>query len=348
VWTPDGRLLVSTGGGGTVAMLTPASGGRTPTRSTLLSGLDNPQGLAFATQGGRTVLVVGEGTRITAWDYADGRVSSRRVLVDGLPAGGHGAKAVAVHGDTVFYSLASSGNREPQDRTATPQRATVRQIGLDGRGGGIVATGVRNGFGLAIAPDGTLFTAVNQDDEQPYPFHDAGEYGQVVRSYVNENPVDQVSRLTPGTELGWPLCVPDIRRGVTEVPFVDDPEFNAHGKSLDCAALPPTMVGLPAHSAPLGLAFTHGTALQRTLGDGALIGLHGSWDRRPPRPPSVAYSPWDAATARLGAAVDLVTGFQSPDGSRWGRAVDAVPGPDGSIFVTDDLAGLVYRLTPAG
>jgi glucose/arabinose dehydrogenase len=345
-WAPDGRLLVSTGGGGAVMMLTPPAGGRAPIPVTLLSGLDNPQGLAFAMQDGRAVLVVGEGTRITAWDYADGRVSARRLLVDGLPDDGHGAKGVAVRGDTVFYSLGSSGNRVPTDRTANPERATVRRVGLDGSGGSVVGTGVRNGFGLAIAPDGTLFTAVNQADEQPDPFHDGGDYGKVVRSYVNENPVDQVSRLTPGTDLGWPLCVPDIRRGVTGVPYVDDPEFNADGKALDCAALPPTMVGLPAHSAPLGIAFTHGTALEHTLGDGALIALHGSWDRQPPRPPSVAYSAWDAARAELGAAVDVVTGFQLPDGSRWGRAVDAVPGPDGSVFVTDDVAGLVYRLTP--
>lgn len=345
-WSPDGRLLVSTGGGGAVVLLTPSTGGRAPTRSTLLTGLDDPQGLAFATHAGHAVLVVGEGTRITAWDFAAGRVAARRVLVDGLPDDGHGAKGVAVHGQTVFYSLGSSGNRAPADRTATLERATVWQVGLDGRANRVVATGVRNGFGLAIAPDGTLFTAVNQADEQPYPYRDGGRYGKVVRDYVNENPVDQLSRLTPGTDLGWPLCVPDIRRGVIDVPFVDDPQFNADGDALDCGRLAPTMVGLPAHSAPLGLAFTHGSALQHTLGDGALIGLHGSWDRQPPRPPSVAYSPWDADHATLGAAVPLVTGFQQPDGSRWGRSVDAVPGPDGSVYVTDDVAGLVYRLTP--
>lgn len=346
-WSPDGRLVVSTGGRGVVAILTPSPSGRAPVVRTLVDGLDDPQGVAFAVAGGRTMLVVGEGTRIVAWDYADGTVSHPRVLVAGLPDAGHGAKGVAVRGDTVFYSLGSSGNREPGDRTAQPERATVRQVRLDGTDGRVVATGVRNGFGLAIAPDGTLFTAVNQADEQPYPFHDdTGRFGQVVREYVDENPVDQVARLTPGTDLGWPYCVPDIRHGITDVPYVDDPQFNPAGRALDCSRLPPTMLGLPAHSAPLGIAFTRGTALERSLGDGALIAAHGSWDREPPRAPYVAYSPWDAATRTLGPAVDLVTGFQNPDGSRWGRAVDAVPGPDGAVYVTDDQAGLVYRLAP--
>ncbi|GIF23151.1 glucose/arabinose dehydrogenase [Actinoplanes tereljensis] len=49
----------------------------------------------------------------------------------------------------------------------------------------------------------------------------------------------------------------------------------------------------------------------------------------------------------LTAPQALVTGFQNADGTRWGRSVDAIPGPDGAIYLSDDAAGLVYRLTPA-
>ena len=59
-------------------------------------------------------------------------------------------------------------------------------------------------------------------------------------------------------------------------------------------------------------------------------------------------SAWDTCGRTLGPAQPVVTGFQNADGSRWGRSVDAVPGPDASIYLTDDTAGLVYRLTPAG
>jgi glucose/arabinose dehydrogenase len=44
--------------------------------------------------------------------------------------------------------------------------------------------------------------------------------------------------------------------------------------------------------------------------------------------------------------VTMVTGFQNPDGTRWGRPVDAVAGPDGALYVSDDLAGAIYRLAP--
>ena len=66
-----------------------------------------------------------------------------------------------------------------------------------------------------------------------------------------------------------------------------------------------------------------------------------------PREPGVYFSPWSDATATLGVTVPLVTGFQSDAGSRWGRSVTAVPGGDGSLYITDDDAGLVYRISPS-
>lgn len=288
VWTPDARLIVSTGDRGTLTLLTPVAD-RAPEETVLLDGLDNPQGVAFARMQGRDVLVVGEATRIVVWDYADGAVSDRRVLVEGLPASGHGSKAVAVDGDTVYYSLGSRDNRDPADRATDPERASIWQVSLDGSGNRLVARGVRNGFGLDLAPDDTLFTAVNQADNQPYPFRDdTGAYGGTDREYVNENPIEQVSRITPGTDLGWPLCVPDTREtpDLTDIPFVNDPTFNPDGARLDCSTLPNTMLGLPAHSAPLGLTFTSDTSIASALGEGALISAHGSWNRQPPRPPS--------------------------------------------------------------
>jgi glucose/arabinose dehydrogenase len=349
-WTPDGRLLVSTGNTGTLTLLTPASGGQGPAVTTLLSGLDNPQGVAFAEQGGRHILVIGEQTRIVAWDYADGAVSNERVILDGLPGGGHGSKTVVVRGDQIFYNIGSLTNSDPVDRTSTPERATIAQVGLDGTGNRTIATGVRNGSGLSFAPDGTLFTAVNQADNQPYPFRDeTGQYGQRVQSYINENPVDQVARITPGTELGWPYCLPDTtgHADLTDLGYVNQPETNPDGAALDCSTVSRTQLGLPAHSAPLGFTFTQGSALPESLASGALITAHGSWNRQPPREPYVVYSAWDDSEGTLTPPQDLVTGFQNADGTRWGRSVDAIPGPDGAIYVSDDAAGLVYRLTPA-
>ncbi|MCR6711192.1 MAG: hypothetical protein NVV57_00230 [Demequina sp.] len=346
-WDPSGSLLVSSGGDGTVTRLTPTEDGKAPKTEVVLDGLNNPQGLGFALNG--KILVVGEGDKIVTYDYLDGTVTNPTTLVDNLPTSGHGSKGIAISGDVVYYSLGSADNRDPQSREQTPARATIWQVGLNGEANKVVATGVRNGFALAIAPDKTLFAGVNQMDNQPYPFDDStGQLGLNVPDYINENPVDQVTRITPGIDLGWPFCVPDTRETPTNtnVPFVNDPVLNPTGDQLDCASLPPTMVGLPAHSAPLGLSFTAGTPLEATLGSGALVGSHGSWNREPPREPNVAFLPWDDATQTLGVPVPLVMGFLSDAGERWGRAVDPVPGPDGSLYLTDDAAGLVYRLTP--
>jgi glucose/arabinose dehydrogenase len=97
--------------------------------------------------------------------------------------------------------------------------------------------------------------------------------------------------------------------------------------------------GLGAHSAPLGLSFTT-AGLPAPYGKGVLVGAHGSWNRRPPRAPEVAFF------ASAGQQT-LITGFQSAGGSRWGRPVMAVQGPDKAIYVSDDLANAVYRIAPA-
>jgi glucose/arabinose dehydrogenase len=198
------------------------------------------------------------------------------------------------------------------------------------------ATGVRNGTGLAIAPDGALWTAVNNRDNVARPSDAA-----VDTEYVNEHPPESVARLTPGRELGWPFCNPD--GPPPNLRLIRDVQTNPDGTELDCAALPPVEQSLGAHSAPLGMTFAR---LPEPYGTGALVGVHGSWNRTPPRAPEVAFFGWRDGT--LGHQQTLVGGFQGEDGSRWGRPVAAVTGPDRAVYITDDLAGAVYRLAPPG
>jgi hypothetical protein len=100
--------------------------------------------------------------------------------------------------------------------------------------------------------------------------------------------------------------------------------------------------------APLGLDFHEGSKLAGGLTDGAVLAAHGSWDREPPGPRAVLWMPWSSAAHALGSPVTLISGFRYPNGSRWGRPVDALPEPDGSLCVSDDTAGAVYRLPPSG
>jgi glucose/arabinose dehydrogenase len=364
-WTPQGDLLVSQPNRGSVVELRPDAAG-TATVTTLLSGLTNPQGLAFAAVSGRPVLYVAESDQVDAYPWGpDGIGGARTVIAPGLPdlnpSGDdvHRLKDVTVAPDgTVYVNVGSSSNANPDDRAMSPQRADIMSVRPDGTGLRVVERGARNAEGLAVAPDGTVWTAVNERDNIPYPvhgpygaYHDA--FGGVIRAYVNDHPPDEVVPVTAGRDLGWPYCDPDQdgnhpAGSLAGLPLVPNAVTNPGGKALDCAALPRIEVGLPAHSAPLGLTFLSGSKVPAPWSAGAVLAVHGSWNRQPPQPPAVLWLAWDAATGTLRPAVSLAGGFENADGSFWGRPVDAVPGPDGTLYVSDDAAGAIYRLTAAG
>lgn len=358
LWTPDRRLLVSRPEHGDVRVLTPRKG-KKPSQRTLVRGLRQPHGLAIR----GSVLYVAESNRVDTYRYAKGRATGRRTLIGGLPdakspeLGGqyaHALKSIAVTRDgTVYLSIGSAGNISAGDRRATPQRATIMTWSPKTKRLAAYARGVRNGTGLALDPAGVVWTAVNNRDQIAYPYrrdydgNGSSDYGKVMQRYVNDHPMEALAKLSPGRDLGWPYCQPspDVspgKRGTTfdysNRPFVRDVQLNASGRKLNCAALPRLEAGFPAHSAPLGLSF----ATLPKLGRVALVGTHGSWNRTPPRAPTVTYFRW--SKGKLGARHVLVSGFQNKDGSRWGRPVAAVKGPDGAVYITDDYANAVYRL----
>ncbi len=344
-WAPDGSLLVSVPSSGQVIRAEPSGAG--PRLSVPLDGLDQPHGLAFS----GSTLYVAESDQIDAYDYADGAATNRRTVAAGLPdarspdlrgAYSHALKSVVVGPDgALYFSIGSTGNITADDRTANPPRATIMRIPPGGGPAAPFATGVRNGTGLAIGPDGAVWTAVNNRDNVADP-----QTREVTPDYVNDHPPEAIARLTPGRELGWPFCNPDLSsQGLANLPFVRDVQTNADGSKLDCAKLPPIEQSLGAHAAPLGMSFTE-NVLPAPYAAGALVGVHGSWNRQPPRAPEVAFFPWQ--NGHLGNQQTLVGGFQAEDGTRWGRPVAAVTGPDGALYITDDYSDAVYRLAPPG
>ena len=127
-WTPDGALLVSVSSSGQIVKLAPAAA---PRQSTLLECLDQPHGMAFA----GSTLCVAESDQIDAYDYAGGRAVNGRTIAAGPAdarspdlhgAYAHALKSVAVGPDgAVYFSIGSTANVSPQDRTANPPRATI-------------------------------------------------------------------------------------------------------------------------------------------------------------------------------------------------------------------------------
>ncbi len=335
-WAPDGSLIVSIPRTGQLLSI------RDGRSEVLLDGLNQPHGLAFA---GDT-LYVAESDRVDAYRYRGGSATDRRTIADGLPdarspelrgAYSHALKSVAIGPDgAVYFSIGSTGNISAEDRAATPPRATIMRVPPGGGAMEAFATGVRNGTGLAVAPDGSVWTAVNNRDNVADP-----STGAVRADYVDDHPPESVARLTPGRELGWPYCNPD--GGPADLPLIRDVQTNPDGEAMDCDALPPIEQSLGAHSAPLGMSFTV-DRLPAPYDSGALVGVHGSWNRQNPRAPEVSFFAWRDGT--LGDQQTLVGGFQAPDGDRWGRPVAAVSGPDGAVYITDDYADAVYRLAP--
>jgi glucose/arabinose dehydrogenase len=368
-WTPEHDLLVSAPGNGTVTLLTPRSGtsAAPPAQRTIVSGLDSPQGLAFDRIGGHEVLYVAESDEVDRYVWTGAGVGTRTVLIRGLPDTQpaqddvHTLKDVVVGADhTIYVDVGSSSNASPRTSWHGIPRASVLAYHPNGKLERVWATGVRNGDGLSFAPDGSLWTAVNERDQISYPFHHAygassDPYNQVIVGYVNNHPPDEVARLTAGRDLGWPYCDPDpdvhtgaadTRFRYTNLPFTRDAQTNPNGARLNCGKLAPLQVGLPAHSAPLGFHFLNGSKLPAPWSDGAVVAGHGSWDRHPPRPPVVYWMPWSQSHHTLGAPRVIVSGLQEPNGSRWGRLADAVPGPDEALYVSDDQAGAIYRIVP--
>jgi glucose/arabinose dehydrogenase len=367
-WTPEGGLLVAQTDQGAIALLTPDPGdaGAPPKATHVITGLTQPQGMAFDTVDGRRVLYVVESDRLDRYAWTARGPGRRTTVVDHLPDlddqgdDVHRWKSVVVAPDhTLYLPLPSSTNAGLADERMDPPRGTVAKVDPGSGRMTIFASGIRNGEGLSFAPDGSLWTAVNNRDNIAYPFHRAyggvpDAFGKVIQGYVDDHPPEEVAKLWSGRDLGWPTCnpEPDDDPGAAgsalhlgNLPFTPDAQNNPGGSVRDCGRLAPLERGIPAHSAPLGFHFVRAGKLGADRGAGAVLALHGSWNRQPPRAPAVVWMDWEAKGATLGPARTIVGGFQDASGQRWGRPVDAVLGPDGALYVSDGAAGAVYRIT---
>ncbi len=361
---PNGDLLVSQPGAGKITLLRPRAG-QDPQVSTFVAGLASPHDMVLA--GG--YLYVSEKNRVSRAAYTDGATTAGPLqpLVVGLPdsslselkgAYGHELKNFAVSGDQLFVSIASATNEDPADQTATPKRGAIyvfrasasNQAATSGR---LFAQGIRNAEGLAFAPGTSdLWVVVNNRDNIPYPDHKdfdgdgSDDYGRVLPGYVDNHPPEEFIKVQSGANYGWPYCNPNPDAGMSDMPYVADTARNPNDSKLDCSTLTKVTRGLQAHAAPLGLTFWAGDQVPAAFRGGAVVGLHGSWNRTSFSGHKFVFFPLSGGA--LGAEQDLVTGFVTNAAAkqRWGRPVDAAVAPDGGLYLSDDQAGAVYTLTP--
>jgi glucose/arabinose dehydrogenase len=360
-----GEILVAQPSGGSILLVRPQADG-TAVISALIENLQNPQGMALHRSEDRLYLYVGESNQISRFLMAPGAASAeeKTVIVPNLPdssspeLGGsyrHELKNLVIGPDNKLYvDVASSTNSDPVDTTSNPVRSAIYQYDLDGKNGKIFARGIRNAEGLAFVP-GTndLWAAVNESDDILYPFRNSWQgsgsidYGKKIRSYVDDHPPDEFIHVKEGANYGWPFANPnlDSPNGLDNMPFAPNyetnPDWSKHPESMFARI----DKGIQAHSAPLGMAFLQDSKTPEPFREGIAIALHGSWDRSRKTGYKVIFFPWQGAGP--GRQFDLVTGWLDDQSqSYWGRPVDVKPANDGSVLISDDYSGTIYRLAP--
>jgi glucose/arabinose dehydrogenase len=322
LFSPGGVLLISESGEGkVVALPDPKHTGKAERTVTVLDGLSEPHGLAFY----EDKLYVAENDKVRRydWDEAHLRASNPKQLADLPDGGGHSTRTLVFHGGKMYISAGSSCNVCLEK---DPRRAAVMEFNPDGSGQKIFAKGLRNAVGLAVNPKtDTVWATVNGrdwlgDDLPPEVIVDLGK---------------------DGGDFGWPYCYGDR---------VPDPNFTKPGDNR-CQSVIAPKVQMQAHSAPLGLAFYEGSQFPAEYRNNIFVAFHGSWNRSVPTGYKVVRVKLDDKGQPQGAAEDFITGWLAPDETkkgRWmGRPVGIVIGGDGTMYVSDDSVGVIYRITYA-
>ena len=308
-----GNLLVAESGAGQVLRF-PFQGGVLGEGEVLASGMERPSNVALFTDGDQQYLYVSEPQQISRFAYDPaGPVGEQEAIVTGLPTGGHNTRTVRFGPDGMMYmAVGSSCNICVEE---DPIRATVSRLTPQGGNPEILATGLRNPVDLAFQPGNeVLWATVNERDNQG-----------------NEIPPDLVTIVQEGANYGWPECQP--------------PDATPQDAGADCSNITPPTIGIQPHSAPLGMTFLDGDAVSDDLSGDLIVAQHGSWNREPPAAPKLLRI--DFADDQPVAATDFVAGWQDASGERWGRPTGVTLAPDGSLIVSDDLSGYLYRVAPA-
>lgn len=362
---PNRDLLVSNPENGSITLVRPAEqSGASPTyQGVFASGLRRPHDLVLHRVRDIDYLYIAESNRIVRTRYRNGatKIGAIETVVASLPDAstaelngryGHELKNIALRGNKLYVSVASTCNVCASDTRANPVRAAIHEFDVDGGNGRPYARGLRNAEGVRFQP-GTdvLWAAVNSRDNIAFPFHrdldgdGKDDYGKILPDYVDHHPPDLLTRVRDGGNYGWPFCNPNPDQSLDAMPFDRDVQLNPDGSALDCNAIDRVTKGIDAHSAPLGLTFLQEPSLPAPLNDALLVALHGCWNcSRLNGHKVVMYSLREDATP--GDAMDLVSGWitDTEKRQRWGRPVAAIGDGRGTIFISDDLSGTIYRL----
>ncbi|WP_321391485.1 PQQ-dependent sugar dehydrogenase [uncultured Desulfuromusa sp.] len=309
----NGHLYVSIPNLGAIYKLTDRDGDGFSEQPILFHvGMDNPHGLVWSGD----KLYVAETSQVLELRDTDqnNQVDNVRIVVDGLPDdGGHWTRSLAMGNDGFLYL--SIGSRCNACEEKNSMRATVLKLNPDTGTFVIFAKGLRNTVGLSFSPDGnSLWGSDNGRDH-----------------LGDELPPDEINQIVENGDYGWPFCYGQQ---------ISDPDLGSPGRCQQTVA---SSVDLPAHSAPLGIAFGDRLHAPDTYKNSLYVALHGSWNRTEPTGYKIIRIPYE--NQQMGQeGKDFLKGWLV-DGNVWGRPVAPVVGPDGSLYLSDDQAAAIYRIS---
>jgi glucose/arabinose dehydrogenase len=313
---PAGTLLASIASraGRIVALPDRDGDGKADGTITVVEGLERPHGLAF--RDGQ--LYVAETGRVLRFRYdpATSRASDPVVVVPSLPpGGGHWTRTIAFAPDGRLYVSVGSSCNVCNERD--PRRAAIVRYAADGSGEQLFATGLRNAVGLAFHPvTRALWVTVNERDWRG-----------------DDLPPDYITEVKEGAFYGWPDCFAAQRK------VVADPSF---GRGERCGQMTLPTLEIQAHSAPLGLAFYTGQQFPPEYRGNLFVTYRGSWNRSVPTGYKVVRVTFE--DGKPTGVQDFAIGWLR-DGRALGRLVDVIVGKDGALYLSDQGAGQVYRIT---
>ena len=290
-------------------------------KTVFLKNLHSPFGMALV---GDT-LYVANADAIVRFNYKEGatEITEAAQPVAPLPAGlnHHWTKNIIASqdGKKLYATVGSNSNVAENGMEAEKNRAAILEVDLASGATRVFASGLRNPNGMAWNPQtGALWTVVNERDEI-------------------------------GSDL-----VPDYLTSVKEGGFYGWP-YSYYGKNIDARVKPqrPDLVdkaivpdyALGAHVAALGLTFYEGTLLPAQYRNGAIIGNHGSWNRKPRSGYNVVFIPFRDGMPN-GKPVDILSDFVNKDGEAQGRPVGVAVDKKGAVLVADDVGNVIWRVVP--
>ena len=336
---PNGDVFLAESGAGRILVWRPQMGADHPGGSTVFTtNLDQPFGIAFWPPSKPRYVYVAETSRIVRYPY-DGRIGPAgppEVIIPHLPEGGHWTRdlAASADGSSLFVSIGSASNiargmRGHIDDAATAAaagvasgdeagRAAVFRFSPEGGALEVVASGIRNCVGLATEPKtAALWCVTNERD-----------------GLGDDLPPDYATHVVPGAFYGWPWY------------YIGDHEDPRHrGERLDLAkrvSLPDVLI--QPHSAPLGIAFYTGSSFPPDYDGNGFVTLHGSWNRGRRTGYKVVRLRFRDGIP-TGEYEDFMTGLVANDDAVWARPVGVTILRDGSLLVSEDGNGTIWRVS---